>query len=198
MSLFLLPGGPWGRREGLLLPRRAGIFGALLVCGLAWSASAATRDTNVDATNGDADRVAATPGDTDADADPSTTVSYLETVNVTATRGERTLRETPGQVSVVSAEEIADQGYRDATDLVRFLPGIYVDGDLTRLGTSGFNIRGIGGNRVATQVDGVPTSEQFDFGPFRVTQYALDLDLLESVEIVRSAGSSLYGSDALG
>lgn len=197
MSLFLLPGGPWGRREGLLLPRRAGFFGVLLVCGLAWSASAATRDTtNVDATNGDADRVAATADA--ADAGTTTAVAYLETVNVTATRGERTLRETPGQVSVVSAEEIADQGYRDVADLVRFLPGIYVDGDLTRLGTSGFNIRGIGGNRVATQVDGVPTSEQFDFGPFRVTQYALDLDLLESVEIVRSAGSSLYGSDALG
>lgn len=191
MSLFLLPGGPWGRREGHLLPRRAGFFGALLVCGLAWSASAASHDA--DAKSAD---VAATADD--ADADPATAVAYLETVNVTATRGERTLRETPGQVSVVSAEEIADQGYRDVADLVRFLPGIYVDGDLTRLGTSGFNIRGIGGNRVATQVDGVPTSEQFDFGPFRVTQYALDLDLLESVEIVRSAGSSLYGSDALG
>lgn len=124
--------------------------------------------------------------------------SFLDSVNVTATRGERSLRETPGQVSVIGAEEIEEQGYRDVTDLVRFLPGVYVDGDLTRLGASGFNIRGIGGNRVATQVDGVPTAEQFDFGPFRVTQYALDLDLLDSIEIVRSAGSALYGSDAMG
>lgn len=124
--------------------------------------------------------------------------TFLDSINVTATKSERSLRETPGQVTVVDAEEIEEQGYRDVADLVRFQPGVYVDGDLTRLGVSGFNIRGIGGNRVATQVDGVPTSEQFDFGPFRVTQYALDLDMLESVEIVRSAGSSLYGSDALG
>ena len=124
--------------------------------------------------------------------------TFLDEINVTSTKSERSLRETPGQVTVVDAEEIEEQGYRDVADLVRFQPGVYVDGDLTRLGVSGFNIRGIGGNRVATQVDGVPTSEQFDFGPFRVTQYALDLDMLESVEIVRSAGSSLYGSDAIG
>lgn len=182
MSLFLQPGDPWGRRDGLVLPKNARLGGVLLMLLLGAGVAAETPDAAED-----------------ADADAAVALSsYLETVNVTATRGERTLRETPGQVSVVSAEEIADQGYRDVSDLVRFLPGIYVDGDLTRLGTSGFNIRGIGGNRVATQVDGVPTSEQFDFGPFRVTQYALDLDLLESVEIVRSAGSSLYGSDALG
>ena len=49
-----------------------------------------------------------------------------------------------------------------------------------------------------TQVDGVQTSEQFDFGPFNVHQVGLDLDALQSVEIVRSANSALYGSDALG
>ena len=49
-----------------------------------------------------------------------------------------------------------------------------------------------------TQIDGVETSEQFDFGPFNVHQFALDLDTLKSAEIVRSAGSALYGSDALG
>ena len=49
-----------------------------------------------------------------------------------------------------------------------------------------------------TQVDGIQTSEQFDFGPFSVHQLALDLDALKSVEIVRSSNSALYGSDALG
>jgi outer membrane receptor protein involved in Fe transport len=49
-----------------------------------------------------------------------------------------------------------------------------------------------------TQVDGVETSEQFDFGPFNVHQFTLDLDTLKTAEIVRSSGSSLYGSGALG
>lgn len=124
--------------------------------------------------------------------------TFLDSVTVAATLSERTLEETPGTIDVVGAQEIADLGYTNVSDLVRFTPGVYVAGDLTRLGTSGFNIRGIGGNRVLTQIDGIPTAEQFDFGPFSVTQYSLDLDALETAEIVRSAGSALYGSDALG
>ena len=83
-------------------------------------------------------------------------------------------------------------------DLVKYEPGVYVENNVTRLGLNGFNIRGIGGNRVMTQVDGVQTSEQFDFGPFNIHQVAFDVDALKSVEIVRSANSALYGSDALG
>ena len=140
--------------------------------------------------------IAAEEGTADGSVEPATT--FVETVTVSSTRSERAIKETPGQIDVIDADEIEELGYTNVNDLVRFAPGVYVDGDLTRLGTSGFNIRGIGGNRVLTQIDGVPTAEQFDFGPFSVQQYSLDLESLESVEIVRSAGSALYGSDALG
>ncbi|RMH20651.1 MAG: TonB-dependent hemoglobin/transferrin/lactoferrin family receptor [Acidobacteria bacterium] len=124
--------------------------------------------------------------------------TYAETVTVTATRSRQAIRDTPGQVDVVGRDEIEELGYANVADLVRYVPGVYVEGDPTRLGTSGFNVRGIGGNRVLTQIDGIPIAEQFDFGPLSVTQYSLDVDALESVEIMRSAGSALYGSDALG
>lgn len=133
-----------------------------------------------------------------AASEPPVDATFLDSVTVSATLTERTLEETPGNVDVIDADEIAEVGYTGVADLVRFAPGVYVEGDLSRLGTSGFNIRGIGGNRVLMQVDGVPTAEQFDFGPFRVHQYSVDLDTLERAEIVRSAGSALYGSDALG
>ena len=32
--------------------------------------------------------------------------------------------------------------------LVKYEPGVYVESNVTRLGLNGFNIRGIGGNRV--------------------------------------------------
>ena len=108
------------------------------------------------------------------------------------------MKETPGTVSVIDAETIARRLIENVADLVKFEPGVYIETNVTRIGLNGFNIRGIGGNRVMTQVDGVETSEQFDFGPFNVHQFALDLDTLKTAEIVRSAGSSLYGSDALG
>ncbi|MEL7061261.1 MAG: TonB-dependent receptor, partial [Acidobacteriota bacterium] len=131
-------------------------------------------------------------------ADEPSIPTYLDEVTVAATGTERSLGETPGKVDVIQAEEIERRGLNGFDDLVRYLPGVELDGDLGRFGTSGFRIRGIGGNRVLTRVDGVPNAEQFDFGPFTVTQLALDVDALESVEVVRSAGSALYGSDALG
>lgn len=123
---------------------------------------------------------------------------FFDTVTVSATLNPASVKETPGTVSVIDAELIDRQLIENVADLIRFEPGIYIESNLTRIGLNGFNIRGIGGNRVMTQVDGVETSEQFDFGPFNVHQFALDLDTLKTAEIVRSAGSSLYGSDALG
>jgi hemoglobin/transferrin/lactoferrin receptor protein len=126
------------------------------------------------------------------------TPRFLDTVTVSATLNPSLVRETPGTVSVVDAETIERRLIENAADLVKFEPGVYVESSINRVGLNGFNIRGIGGNRVMTQVDGVETSEQFDFGPFNVHQFGLDLDTLKTAEIVRSAGSSLYGSDALG
>ncbi len=123
---------------------------------------------------------------------------FFDSVTVSATRNPQAVKDTPGTVSVIDGETIERRLIENTADLVKFEPGVYIESNLTRIGLNGFNIRGIGGNRVMTQVDGVETSEQFDFGPFSVHQFALDLDTLKSAEIVRSAGSSLYGSDALG
>ncbi len=129
---------------------------------------------------------------------PTPPARFFEALTVSATLAPATVRDVPGTISVIDAATIDRSLMVNVADLVKFEPGIYIESVLTRVGLNGFNIRGIGGNRVMTQVDGVETSEQFDFGPFNVHQFALDLDVLKSAEIVRSAGSSLYGSDALG
>ena len=125
-------------------------------------------------------------------------LTFLDSVTVSATLRPAPVRETPGMVSVIDSRTIEERMVRDFADLVKYEPGVYIENNVTRLGLNGFNIRGIGGNRVMTQVDGVQTSEQFDFGPFNVHQVGLDVDALKTVEIVRSANSALYGSDALG
>ena len=163
----------------------------LIVCSLCALASSAYADGD------DESRSSASPSATpspDNDHGPT----FADAVTVTASRSEQTVGDTPGSVSVINAETIERLGMDDVQDLLLFEPGVYAESDPTRLGLGGFNIRGIGENRVLTQIDGVPTAERFDFGPFTVPQYAIDVDALASVEIVRSAGSSLYGSDALG
>ncbi len=136
-----------------------------------------------------------TPQEPKAEEEPR---RFFDTVTVSATMSPATVKDTPGTVSVIDAETIERNLIENTSDLVKFEPGVYIESNITRVGLNGFNIRGIGGNRVMTQVDGVETSEQFDFGPFNVHQFSLDLDTLKTAEIVRSAGSSMYGSDALG
>ena len=136
--------------------------------------------------------------DPDAEPAPDEPLTFLDSVSVSATMRPAPVRDTPGMVSVIDDETIQDRMIEDFADLVKYEPGVYVENNVTRLGLNGFNIRGIGGNRVMTLVDGVQTSEQFDFGPFNIHQGSLDVDTLKTVEIVRSANSALYGSDALG
>ncbi|MCY4156194.1 MAG: TonB-dependent hemoglobin/transferrin/lactoferrin family receptor [Gammaproteobacteria bacterium] len=123
----------------------------------------------------------------------------LETITVVATRTERALEELAATVSVKTAEEMERELAQDIADLVRFEPGVSVGGTGSRFGLNGFNIRGIGGNRVLTLVDGVRVAEEFSFGPFlSARRDFVDIDSLSRVEIARGPISSLYGSDALG
>ena len=122
-----------------------------------------------------------------------------ETITVVATRTERSVDDVAATVSVTTAEDIERQLARDIADLVRFEPGVVVGGSGSRFGLAGFNIRGIGGNRVLTLIDGVRVPEEFSFGPFlSARRDYVDVDSLQRAEIARGPISSLYGSDALG
>lgn len=131
-------------------------------------------------------------------ADSADDADALDTIVVTATRSEEAAGDVAATVSVIDAEQIDAQLARDLRDLVRYEPGISVGNDLNRFGLSGFTIRGLGGNRVAIEVDGIPISDAFAIGSFSsAVRDGVDVDILKQVEIVRGPGSSLYGSDAL-
>ncbi|MCY1271978.1 Vitamin B12 transporter BtuB [compost metagenome] len=132
-------------------------------------------------------------------AETTKTPTQFDTVTVTATRTEQTLDQVPSTVSVQTERDIDQKNVNDIKDLVRYEPGVSVGGTGSRFGLSGFTIRGIGGNRVLTQVDGVSMPDAFSFGGFLSAQRDyVDLDTLKQVEIIRGPASSLYGSDAIG
>lgn len=123
----------------------------------------------------------------------------LGTVTVTATRTERPVQDAPGTVTVIEAEAIERNVMKDITDLVRYEPGVSVSNNPGRFGPNSFNIRGISGNRILMQVDGVRLPDAFSFGSFSsASRNVIDIDALKAVEILRGPGSSLYGSDAIG
>ncbi|HRQ64402.1 MAG TPA: TonB-dependent hemoglobin/transferrin/lactoferrin family receptor [Xanthomonadaceae bacterium] len=103
-----------------------------------------------------------------------------------------------GTVSVIEREDLDRRQSQDIRDLVRYEPGVTVLDEPDRFGPQGFVIRGLDGNRVAMEVDGVPLPEGFGVGNFsRAGRDVLDIELLERVEILRGPASTLYGSDAL-
>ncbi|MEE4278953.1 MAG: TonB-dependent hemoglobin/transferrin/lactoferrin family receptor [Halieaceae bacterium] len=123
----------------------------------------------------------------------------LESVTVVGTRTERTLGEVEATISVYDQEDIERRLVRDIQDLVRYEPGVSVGGTGSRFGLEGFTIRGVGGNRVLTMVDGIRQPEEFSFGPFLSSRRDLvDVDQISRIEIARGPVSTLYGSDALG
>ena len=136
---------------------------------------------------------------------------WLDRMNqivVTATRTPVKVEDLAVTVSVKTDEQIADELATDIKDLVRFEPGVSVQRQPARFnaalsatgrsGNDGFNVRGIGGNRVLIQVDGVRVPDGFSFGAQSVGRGDyVDLGLIKSVEILRGPSSALYGSDGL-
>lgn len=135
-------------------------------------------------------------------------IAYRDRIVVSATRTPVAISQVPATISQKSDEEIADELATDIRDLVRFEPGVSVQRQPARFnaalsatgraGNDGFTIRGIGGNRVLVQVDGVRVPDGFSFGAQNVGRGDyVDLGLIKSVEILQGPSSALYGSDGL-
>ena len=121
----------------------------------------------------------------------------LEELIVNATRLPRMIEEIAGTVSVITAEDMERELAQDLDDLVRFQPGVSIS-TATRGGHEGFSIRGIGGNRVLTVLDGIRSNDIYHAGPSSYGRDNIDTDNIKTVELIRGPASALYGADAIG
>ena len=116
---------------------------------------------------------------------------------VNATRLPRTIEDIAGTVSLITAEDIERELAEDLDDLVRFQPGVSMS-TARRGGNEGFSIRGIGGNRVLTVLDGIRSNDIYHAGPASYGRDNIDTDNIRTVELIRGPASALYGADAIG
>lgn len=137
-----------------------------------------------------------------ATADSQTNPAQLKAVEVKAEAITET-KATAQQVEVVTAKSLDEQQVQNIADAVRFVPGVTTT-DMGRFGSSGFNIRGLDGDRVAITVDGLSLGETLDpptfvaYEFFRSARGGVDMDSLKQIEIVKGADAIAAGSGALG
>lgn len=123
----------------------------------------------------------------------------LPEVVVTATKTAASIREVPFAVSVVSADTIGQQSPKDLSDILRREAGVDINRS-TPLGVATVSVRGGDSASQRTQVliDGQP-SDFISTGVGGLTAIQIIDPLnVERVEIVRGAGSALYGPGAVG
>src|SRR5690606_20669523 len=119
----------------------------------------------------------------------------LEPIVVTATLGPRTVGESVSSVTAIDEETIRQQRPSECSQLLRGQAGINVTGNGSFGKTTSVYTRGTANDSTLLLVDGVRLRSATSGGPS--WQY-FPVELIERVEIVRGARSSLYGSDAVG
>jgi len=124
--------------------------------------------------------------------------SLMNVTVVGASRYEQKITEAPSYASIVTAEDIKKNGYRNLGDLLRTLPGVYVSYNriFPTVGFRGFLVPGSFNSRVLLLVDGhVVNNSVYEHAPVG-NDFPVDIDLVERVEVVRGPSSSLYGANA--
>ena len=107
-------------------------------------------------------------------------------------------RKAPARVTIIDREEILRYGWRTLGELLRSVPGIYTayDRNYTYVGVRGFLQSGDYNARVLLLIDGHRINENVYDGALIGTEFPLDLNLIDHVEIVHGPGSSLFGTNA--
>ncbi|MHB8215074.1 MAG: TonB-dependent receptor plug domain-containing protein [Candidatus Sulfotelmatobacter sp.] len=106
--------------------------------------------------------------------------------------------EAPSSVTVITSDEIQKYGYRTLADILESVRGFYItyDRDYSFVGVRGFGRLGDWNGRVLVLIDGHRTNNNVLGQAMIGTEFLVDVDLIERVEIIRGPSSSLYGAQA--
>jgi len=111
---------------------------------------------------------------------------------------QQKVTEAPASVTIISAEEIQKFGHRTLADVLRDVRGFYVtyDRNYSYLGFRGYGQAGDYNSRVQLLVDGHLLNDDIYGQALLGTEFPLDLDLIDRIEVVRGPNSSLYMASA--
>ena len=117
---------------------------------------------------------------------------------VSASKYRQKVSEAPASITIITADDIRKFGYRTMADILRSVRGLYTsyDRNYEYVGIRGFGRPGDYNTRILLLVDGHRVNDAIYAAAPIGTEFILDVDLIERVEVTRGPGSSLYGSNA--
>lgn len=117
-----------------------------------------------------------------------------EPIVSTASRHNQNFQDAPVSIANIGAQQITERNAVTIADALKYTSGLNLTDDQVNIrGSSGYS-KGVG-SRVLMLVDGVPYIAGDTQG---LIFEALSMNEIENIEIVKGAGSALYGSGALG
>src|ERR1019366_6896426 len=106
----------------------------------------------------------------------------------------RPIREQPGIVSVIQAQEIRETGARELADILQLVPGFSLGQDVNGVVRPGFRGLWAYEGKLQLIVDGVEFNETL-YGTKQLG-HRIPADAIAEVEIIRGPGSAKYGGTA--
>ncbi len=133
-----------------------------------------------------------------------TNMSIEELMNVSvdrvysASRFSQSIDTAPSSVTIITREDIKRYGYRTLAEILGSIRGFYrtYDRNYDYIGVRGFSRPGDYNTRVLLMIDGHRINDAIFSNSPVGTEFPLDIDLIEKIEVVRGPSSSLYGSNA--
>jgi outer membrane receptor for ferrienterochelin and colicins len=116
-----------------------------------------------------------------------------------ASKFKQSMRDAPASVTIITADEIRKQGYRTLAEILRSVRSFHItyDRNYAYVATRGFGVVGDYNSRILFLVNGHRVNTTIYEAAGIGTDFPVDVDLIERVEIVRGPSFILYGNNAV-
>ncbi len=128
---------------------------------------------------------------TKTDTGTNTNEGEVETVIVSATKLAEPASSVPARVDVVTSEDLERHKVTSVSEALQSLPGVY----MSQVAEGGIMMRGFNSTDILVMVNGQPINSSWS-GVVDWNQ--IPVQSIDRIEVVRGAGSSLYGGKAVG
>jgi outer membrane receptor for ferrienterochelin and colicins len=115
-----------------------------------------------------------------------------------ASKYKQKIADAPASITIITADDIKRYGYRTLADVLRNVPGFYVtyDRNYSYVAVRGFGRSGDYNSRILLLVDGHRTNDDIFEEALIGTEFPVDIDLIDRIEVIRGPNSSLYIASA--